>query len=638
MNWVAICVILAIFAIYAAFSKFSAEQQPYKSTVPDDAVLFLSVQDGEFSERATYGTSSPYWSNLVSSSLDSSYSFSEVVHGIRNAAHDLKVKAVVVTLHGLTYNGAQAWELADALRQVREANKPVFVYANDYIYNNELLIASAATERYVAPNTYIRNVRPTYGSTFVKGFLDKFDIDFTGHRVALYKDYILPFVKYQVDEDVKSTYDTMYQSYNDLMAIVAKNYGKDLTNFDLDDSQIIGALEDTKGDIPLAFQRLGWINGVMTPTEFDSYIANRIAASTENYKLPNYFTVGNYISSLEKPLINPDASTDEKHIAYLALTGGVTNSGDPNVDIIYRDTLDYLRGIYFNANNVAAVVIRIDSPGGDAFTGFSLHQAINDIRAKGIPVVVSQGNVAGSAGYMLSSPSDFIFSTPLTVTGSIGVVNADFNVSRLLANFNIKADTVGLNYWQGQNVTATPFVAGSADPYVNEVREINRSSIGNSYFHFINAVLQDRKDHFATLGDVHRIAQGHIWTGNDAYQLKLVDAFGGVEDAILKARELALIKQEDRKTDPNSPGEFSEVTPSEVAELPVIFYNSNYAKVASFDDFMNSLFATVDTWTGHAISGFAQEVRSYLEVPVKSTAPQAVVDLQEQGISSTHRK
>ncbi|RIY32929.1 hypothetical protein CKF54_03770 [Psittacicella hinzii] len=632
-NVYAVLGVLLFLTVTALFDKYTEIQSPSRSSTPDNAVVLLTLGSDEINETSVYGTSASRWANLFASSRSSRYSFSEQVYALAQAAQDDKVKGVVVTINGRQWNNAQAYEISQALLQVREAGKPVYVYVQSTGTNNELLISSAATKRYVAPGAFVRPVRPIYGATFYKGFYDKFKVDFLGQRVSLYKDLILRDVKYQVDEDVKSSFDAYYQIYLDTLSAVAQNYSLPLSEFDLNDEELLGLFKTYKGNFAQAFTEKGWFDGVVTKADFDALVANEIQGKKNNSKLPNYFALSSYTSAIENPLFK-SASRNKDHIAYVALVGSVVSSGRAP-DVISNDnTLRYLRSIYYNANNVKALVLRIDSPGGSANTGITISQAINDIRSKGIPVVVSQGFLAASAGYMMSSSSDYIYSNPTTLTGSIGVVISGYNLNRFLEQFNIHTDAVGYDRYYAGPFRVPFFFAGWTNPYGDELKDLWKAGIANSYHEFISMVYEGRKDKFASLEDVHRVSQGHIWGGTDAKTLGLVDSFGNVSEAINKAREFIVLGQGERTEDKYSRGEYTQVDLEEIDKLPVIYYNAGRRYSITGVTLSSRVLSSIDYVTGGYFSGVINKLNNYIAGDNQETLGTYQAILDEEHLSA----
>jgi protease-4 len=182
-----------------------------------------------------------------------------------------------------------------------------------------------------------------------------------------------------------------------------------------------------------------------------------------------------------------------------------------------------------------ALVVRVDSPGGSVLASERIRQAILAAKEEKIPVVVSMGNVAASGGYWVSTPADYIFAEPSTITGSIGVFG-------ILPSFQGSLEKLGVG---ADGIKTTP-LSGEPDLLRGPSPEVNRlmqASVGSIYGRFLSIVAQSRRK---TPAEIDRIAQGRVWDGGTARQLGLVDGFGGMEEAIAKAAQLAKLDAGDR--------------------------------------------------------------------------------------------
>jgi protease-4 len=182
---------------------------------------------------------------------------------------------------------------------------------------------------------------------------------------------------------------------------------------------------------------------------------------------------------------------------------------------------------------VKALVVRVDSPGGSVLASERIRQALLKARSKKKPVVVSMGNVAASGGYWVSTPADFIYAEPSTITGSIGVFG-------ILPSFQGTLKKLGLG---ADGVKSTP-LAGEPDLLRGPSPEVNRliqTGVESMYARFLSIVAAARHK---TPQQVDQIAQGRVWDGGTAHQLGLVDGFGGIDEAVAKAAQLAKLGNE----------------------------------------------------------------------------------------------
>src|SRR5262249_30437202 len=211
------------------------------------------------------------------------------------------------------------------------------------------------------------------------------------------------------------------------------------------------------------------------------------------------------------------------------IVDGKSGAGNAGGDTIAKQIQDGVR------NGVKALVVRVDSPGGSVLASERIRQALVDARAKNIPVVVSMGNVAASGGYWVSTPANFIFAEPSTITGSIGVFGVIPSFQGTLQKLGVGAD----------GVKSTP-LAGGPDLFQGpspEASQLIQTGVDSMYARFLSIVAAARHK---TPADVDKIAQGRVWDGGTAHQIGLVDGFGGMPEAIAKAGELAHLGPGDR--------------------------------------------------------------------------------------------
>ncbi|HET7817596.1 MAG TPA: S49 family peptidase, partial [Sphingomicrobium sp.] len=199
------------------------------------------------------------------------------------------------------------------------------------------------------------------------------------------------------------------------------------------------------------------------------------------------------------------------------------------------------------SERLKALVVRVDSPGGSVLASERIRQAMLAAKRQDLPVVVSMGNVAASGGYWIATPADFIFAEPSTVTGSIGVFG-------ILPSFEGTRQKLGLG---ADGIKTTP-LSGEPDLLNGpspEAEQLLQASVESIYRRFLGIVAQSRRKSPA---QIDAIAQGRVWDGGTARQLGLVDGFGGMEEAIAKAAELAKLGDERGVTYLERPATFKE--------------------------------------------------------------------------------
>jgi protease-4 len=204
------------------------------------------------------------------------------------------------------------------------------------------------------------------------------------------------------------------------------------------------------------------------------------------------------------------------------IVDGKAGPGTAGGDTIAKEIED---GIH---DGIKALVVRVDSPGGSVLASERIRQAELEAKAKKIPVVISMGSVAASGGYWVSTPGDFIYAEPSTITGSIGVFGIIPSFQGTLQKLGIGADGVKTSPLSGE-----PDLLKGPSP---EANQLIQSGVDAMYGRFLNLVATSRHK---TPQQVDQIAQGRVWDGGTAHQLGLVDGFGGIDDAVAKAAQLA---------------------------------------------------------------------------------------------------
>lgn len=209
-------------------------------------------------------------------------------------------------------------------------------------------------------------------------------------------------------------------------------------------------------------------------------------------------------------------------------------------NIIGKETVDDLNKLA-DDDNVKAVVLRVNSPGGSAVASEQINHAIKQLKAKK-PVVVSMGGVAASGGYMISSNGDYIFAEPTTITGSIGIFG-------LIPNFSgLVTDKLGVTFDGTKTNNYTDFEENLILSKDNaQELKFMQTYVNRGYETFLSIVAEGRK---MTRDQVHEIAQGRVWLATDALPIKLVDKLGSLDDAVKKAAELAKLTEYHQKNYP----------------------------------------------------------------------------------------
>ncbi len=502
-------------ALYAALSAGPAPKAPTR-----EGALLVKL-DGRVVEELPKAD----WQQVLSGrGPDAQVRERDVVRAITGAAGDDKIKAVVVDLSRFRGAGfVHAQDIGAAMDKVRAAKKPVFVFGR-MISGNGMLIAAHGSEVWVDP----------LGGAVVEGFgrqqlyfaslLEKLKITAHVFRVGTFKDAVEPYFRDSMSEESRQARKALYDAvWDQWRADVLKARPKAQVDKVLSDP--VGWYKAAGGDGAKAALAAGLADKVGTRAEFGAAVA-RVVGEDKHDKLAGNFA---HVSLDGWLNANPMAAKG-RTIAVVTVAGeigdGKEGPGTAGGARIARliDKID--------ADEVAAIVLRVDSPGGSVNGSEDIRAALVRQKAKGLPVVVSMANVAASGGFWVSTPATRIFAQPGTITGSIGVFAVLPSFEKALASWGVKGDGVRTSPIAGQ-----PDVWTGLTPETEAMLQAGTESV---YGRFLGLVSASRGK---TPQEIDRIAQGRVWDGGTARQLGLVDQFGGLDDALAYAAQAAKLKQ-----------------------------------------------------------------------------------------------
>ena len=490
------------------YSALSARPAPVK-----DGVLDLSL-DGSVVEQPARAQ----WSNVASGNRLGQYRLRDLVQALDQARDDRRVKAVALDLDGFTGGGQTAiGDLADAVRRVRAAGKPVIAYSIGYT-NDSYQLASAASEIWLNPLGAVLITGPGGSNLYFKGLLDKLGVTANVYRVGKFKSAVEPFIRNDMSPEAKENYLALDNAELESWRTGVKQ-ARPKANIDLFLTNMNGAIAAAGGDMAKAALANGLVDRIGSQREFEDRLAQ--LGGTGDKEGPGFARIklSSYIA--DKVERNPKGPIGIVTIAG-DIVDGNAGPGTAGGDTIAKEIQDGVR------DGIKALVVRVDSPGGSVLASERIRQAELAAKAKHIPVVVSMGSVAASGGYWVSTPADFIYAEPSTITGSIGVFGIIPSFQGTLQKLGVGADGVKTTPLSGE-----PDLFKGPSP---EANQLIQSGVDAMYARFLNVVAEARHK---TPQQINDIAQGRVWDGGTARQLGLVDGFGGIDDAVAKAAQLA---------------------------------------------------------------------------------------------------
>ncbi len=452
------------------------------------------------------------------------YRARDLVRALRLAARDTRIKAVVLDLS--TFLGGGQVSLAEvgaALDEVRAAKKPVLTYANAYA-DDGLLLASHASEVWVDPLGGAFVLGPGGNRPYYARLLEKLKIEAHIFRVGTFKSAVEPFMRNDQSPEAKAASMALNGAlWEQWKADVAKARPK--ARIDRVTSDPVAWLKASGGDGAKAALAAGLVDRIGDEVQFGDRVAT-IVGKDRNDDGPGSFAH----TGLRTWLAANKPVTPGKKIGVVTIAGEIVD-GDAGPGTAGGDRIAKLLDDGLS-QDLAALVVRVDSPGGSVSAAEKIRTAIDRYRARKIPVVVSMGNLAASGGYWVATPASRIFADPATITGSIGIFAVIPSFERALADIGVTSDGVKTTPLSGQ-----PDVIGGLSP---EVSAMIQANVENGYGRFLALVGKARGK---TPQQVDAIAQGRVWDGGTARQLGLVDQFGSLDDALAHAATTARLDE-----------------------------------------------------------------------------------------------
>jgi protease-4 len=493
------------------YAGLSAKPAPIK-----DGVLAFDLK-GAVVEQP----SKPGFSEIAGGVRIHEYRLRDVVAALDSARDDGRVKAVALDLERFTGGGQSAMtDVADAVRRLRASGKPVLAYAAAY-GDDSYLVASAASEVWLDPLGAVAIAGPGGNNLYYKGLLDKLGITANVYRVGTYKAAVEPYTRSDMSPEAKENAQAlggaMLESWRQE---VLKN--RPNAKIDAYMRDPVGALRAANGDLTKAAVGFGLVDKIGTRQAFEARLADLGGKDSTD--------VGGY-SRIKLPAYVADTESENGAGSIGVVTvAGLIVDGKAAAGTAGGDSIANLIDKAVASGRLKALIVRVDSPGGSVLASERIRQSILNAKRHKLPVVVSMGSVAASGGYWVSTPADFIYAEPSTITGSIGVFGILPSFQGTLQKLGVGADGIKTTPLSGE-----PDVLNGPSPEANLLLQAGVDSI---YRHFLGIVAQSRHKSPA---DIDRIAQGRVWDGGTARQLGLVDGFGGLHEAIEKAGALAKV-------------------------------------------------------------------------------------------------
>ena len=488
-------------------------QSEKPTTVKPNTVLHLTL-DQQVPEQTNNLEMNPFdLKNQYILGLD------DMLQAITQAKEDDRIQGIFIDLKQISLGPATAGTLRQALVDFKTSGKFVYAYG-EYFTQGSYYLASVADKVYLNPLGDLDFRGFAVIQPFFKNMLDKIGVKMEVTYAGNFKSATEPFRYTQMSPENRLQVREYVQSLYDYYLLgISESRGKTV-------AELKAIADEWKIRNPEDAVEMGLIDAVSYQDQAMEDMRNQLGLD-ENDKIP-FVTLANYSKAKGS---GQDYSVKDK-IAVVYAEGTIQDGEGKAGAIGDEEYMKWLEKIRHD-DKVKAVVLRVNSGGGSALASENIWRELSLIQESGRPVVVSMGDYAASGGYYISCMADTIYAEPNTLTGSIGVFSMMPNVETLFEDkIGITFDTVKTGDY---STSLTPFYS-----WTDSERQIMQEDVNEIYETFLKRVADGRNK---TRDQVHEIAQGRVWTGQRAVELGLVDALGGMEEALATASRLAGIQK-----------------------------------------------------------------------------------------------
>lgn len=455
---------------------------------------------------------------FTSSADNQPISLSQAIRAIAEAKNNPDIEAIYLNVEDLSAGMASVDELRKALLDFRASGKTIIAYGDNYT-QKAYYLASIANKVYLNPIGNIDLIGIASGEMMYKDALDKVGIQMEVFKVGTFKSAVEPYILNHISEAnrlQKQEYiNGLWTGILNGIASV-RHLNVDSLNAEVNRGIAYAQSED--------YLRAKLVDKLIYRSQVKSIFASTLKIDEDDLKMVN-------LSALAGKLVS-EIKEGSKRVEVLFAEGEITRVSNSflssSTSTIGTGLLDKLLSIA-DDDDVSAVVLRINSPGGDAFLSEQLWHAVKQVKAKK-PIVVSMGDYAASGGYYMASAANRIVAEPNTLTGSIGIFGLFPNFSQLVKKVGVNMDVVKTNEF------ADLSIGMQYKPLTAEQRQLIQRHVERGYDTFLGRVAEGRG---MTKAQVDSVGQGRVWLGKKAVTLGLVDTLGGLDLAIKEAARLA---------------------------------------------------------------------------------------------------
>ncbi len=494
---------LGLVGLGLVLSEKKVKVQPASTLVLDFADPILEDMPGDAESRFFYRDTPTLWDHL---------------RALEHAANDPNIEAVLLRIDGIDLGWAKGEELRAKLLELQERGTKVIAYLEGG-GDQEFVLASAADVIYMAPGTNLALDGLAAYEMYFKGTLDKLGVKADLEHIGEYKSAAEPFTQTAASQAAREASAALLDAtWNEVVAAIGESRGLD--------SAAVARIIDAGPYTSAQARAAGLVDSLLYPDQLEALLPGG-AGGTQ-------IGIDEYLATLP-PTEGP---ANSPKIAIVHATGTIV-AGKSGTDPVWGRTvgadsfLDALEQAR-EERGVRAIVVRIDSPGGEIYASHLMWRAV-DQAARSLPVVASFSDLAASGGYYMAMGADTVVADRSTLTGSIGVLGGKFNVSGLY-------EKLGMNV-EVQARGANAQFQSSLRNFTPAERERYRSEMFDEYRTFVGIVARNRG---RSEEEIDQVARGRVWTGGQAEERGLVDVIGGLERSIAVARTMAGLDDDER--------------------------------------------------------------------------------------------
>lgn len=429
----------------------------------------------------------------------------QLLKAINNASTDKRIEGIFLDCNGLNSGLASATAIVDALNKFKESGKWIIAYGDNY-EQTDYYLACTADSLLLNPVGLIDIHGVGATTMFYKGLLDKLGIEMQIVKVGTFKSAVEPFMLTGMSEANRlqqEVYLNNIWGYMSDKIATMRGVHKDIVN------QWADSLIATQD--PQKFISKNIIDGLCYRHEIDSLLSEFTTIEADELRL---ISPMDYCAAIEED----EANDSDNNIAVLYAEGDIVDSGDGG---IVGNEMAPLIIELANDEDIDALVLRVNSPGGSAFASEQIWEALQQFKSKGKKFYVSMGDYAASGGYYISCGADCIYAEPLTLTGSIGIFGMIPSMRELMKeHLGVTLETVATN----PNAMMSIY-----EPMTPIQRNSMQAMVNRGYETFVSRCAEGRE---MPIDSIKTIAEGRVWDGLEALKLNLVDKLGGLDMAV----------------------------------------------------------------------------------------------------------